>query len=324
MATRTEETPSTLERYKPFIAIGAVAIAFIMIVRMFFFSDSPSSNSNNKKRATTKSVISSTSSSRSTTINDAPTLSPSQLREQKEEYVPTPIAYEPFAPSMPEVGRNIFAFYVPPPPPVRTSPSVAVVVATPTPTPPPPPLILASVSPSNVYARTGDFTLEVTGDKFTPATRINIEGRDLATRFISPQQLSAAVPASLIAGDGARTVKVQTPDGVLFSNTATLNVQPPPVPNYTYVGIIGGPRYNDTAVLKDKNGNDLLNVQRGDIVGGRFRITSISERELVLTDTSLRVKHTLAFSGDAASSNPSGRNGPTAPQRPVQSDDDEP
>jgi hypothetical protein len=323
MATRTEETPSVLERYKPFIAIGAVAIAFIMIVRMFFFGDSPSSNSNNKKRATTKSVISSTSSSRTTTINDAPTLSPSQLREQKEEYVPTPVIYEQVAPSMPEVGRNIFAFYVPPPPTPKPSTSVIIAAATPAPTPPPPPLILASVSPSNVYARTGDFTLEVTGDKFTPATRINIEGRELATRFISPQQLSAAVPASLIAGDGARTVKVQTPDGVLFSNTATLNVQPPPVPNYTYVGIIGGPHYNDTAVLKDKNSNDLLNVQRGDIVGGRFRITSISERELVLTDTSLRVKHTLAFSGDAASTNPSGRNGPTPP-RPAQSDDDEP
>lgn len=322
MATRTEETPSTLERYKPIIAVGAVVIALIMIVRMFFFGGSPSSNSNIKKRATTKSVISA-SSSRATAINDAPSLSPSQLREQKEAYVPTPIAYEPVAPSMPEVGRNIFAFYVPPPPPVKTSPSVAVVTATPTPPPPPPPLILASVSPSNVYARTGDFTLEVTGDKFTPAARINMDGRDLATRFISPQQLSATVPASLIAGDGARTVKVQTPDGVLFSNTATLNVQPPPAPNYTYVGIIGGPRYNDTAVLKDKNSNDLLNVQRGDIVGGRFRITSISERELVLTDTSLRVKHTLSFTGDAASSNPSGRNGPTPP-RPVQSDDDEP
>lgn len=321
MATRTEETPSALERYKPIIAAGVVVVALIMIVRMFFFGDSPSSNSNTKKRNTNKSVI--TSASSRATINEAATLSPAGIREQKEAYVPTPVVYEHVAPSMPEVGRNIFAFYVPPPQPVKIPAPVAVVSATPTPTPPPPPLILASISPSNVYARTGDFTLEVTGDKFTPAARINLDGRELTTRFISPQQLSAAVPSSLIAGDGSRVVKVQTPDGVLFSNTATLNVQPPPAPNYTYVGIIGGPHYNDTAVLKDKNSNELLNFQRGEIVGGRFRVTSISERELVLTDTSLRVKHTLAFTGDAASSNSSGRNGPTPP-RSVQSDDDEP
>jgi len=320
MATRTEEAPSIFERYKPIIAIVIGVVALILIARMFF-GGSSSSNSNIKKRNTNSRPMISSASSR-TTINDAPTLSPAQLREQKEEYVPTPIAYESIAPSMSEVGRNIFAFYTPPPPPVKT-PTVAVVTVPSTPTPPQPQLILASISPSNVYARTGDFTLEVTGDKFTPAARINMDGRELSTRFISPQQLSATVPASLIAGDGARQIAVRTPDGALFSNTATLNVQSPPTPNYTYVGIIGGPRYNDTAVLKDKTSNELLNFQRGEIVGGRFRITSISERELVLTDTSLRVKHTLAFTGDAASSNPSGRSGPTSP-RPVQSDDDEP
>jgi hypothetical protein len=39
------------------------------------------------------------------------------------------------------------------------------------------------------------------------------------------------------------------------------------VPNYNYVGLIGKPRYNDTAVLQDKSSKDILNVQRGDAVG---------------------------------------------------------
>ena len=320
--TRPEEVPSIFERYKPIIAIVVGVVALLLLARMFFGSSSTSNKP--KRNANSKSAVSS-SLSRATDMTDTSSLSPTQVRQQKEEYIPTPVAYEHTLPPVPEAGRNIFAFYTPPPVPVKTP--TAIAATTPAPTPPPPPLILASLSPSNVYARTSDFALEVTGDKFTPAARINVDGRELPTRFISPQQLSATVPASLIAGDGARQITVRTPDGALFSNTATLNVQSPPAPNYIYVGIIGGPRYNDTAVLKDKNSNDLLNVQRGDVVGGRFRITSISERELVLTDTSLRVKHTLQFTSDAATAaggNPFGRNVPPPEPRPVQSDDDEP
>jgi hypothetical protein len=39
-----------------------------------------------------------------------------------------------------------------------------------------------------------------------------------------------------------------------------------------------------------------LNIQRGDLLGGRFRVTSISEKELILVDNNLKIKHTLAFS----------------------------
>src|SRR5512141_211075 len=65
-----------------------------------------------------------------------------------------PIIYVPSSYSAPEARRNIFAYYEPPKP---------VVVDKPTPEPPPPPpppILLASVSPSNVYARTADFKLE--------------------------------------------------------------------------------------------------------------------------------------------------------------------
>ncbi len=73
-----------------------------------------------------------------------------------------PIEYVPSSYSAPEAKRNIFAYYEPP--------KVTVAApSTPTPTPePPPPVLLASVSPSNVYARTADFKLEAAGDKFTP------------------------------------------------------------------------------------------------------------------------------------------------------------
>src|SRR5687768_14081760 len=112
-----------------------------------------------------------------------------------------PLSYPVSIPAVAEARRNIFVFYEPPPKPVAPVP-------TPTP-PPPPPLLLANVSPGNVYARTADFTLEVSGDKFTPQVRIYIDNTELPTRYRGPQQLSATVPASMISNPGSRQILVK-------------------------------------------------------------------------------------------------------------------
>jgi hypothetical protein len=222
-----------------------------------------------------------------------------------------PLNYPVSIPAVAEARRNIFVYYEAPKP-VAPPP-------TPTPPPPPPPVLLANVSPSNVYARTGDFTLEIAGDKFTPQLRVFIDSTELPTRYRGPQQLSATVPASLIASPGGRQVSLRSPDGALYSNPASLNVAAPPTPNYSYIGIIGDRRHIDTAILQDKNNRELLNVQRGDLLGGRFRVTSISEKELVAVDTTLKIKHTIQFSTQSDRSNPMQR-----PTPRVESEDDEP
>lgn len=237
---------------------------------------------------------------------------PEEIRSKISEQV-KPIVFHPLAIVLPGGTRNIFAFYEKPPAPTQA--------ATPTPTPTPtPPLLLATVNPSNVYARTGDFTLEVTGDKFTPQLKVSIDGRDAPTRYISPQQLSAVIPAALIATPGGRQVLVRSADSKLYSNSLALNVSAPPTPNYTYVGILGTARYTDTAILQDRSSREILNVRRGDLLAGRFRVTSISEREVVLIDQSLKIKHTLPFSSSTESG--------IAPQPystpRVQNEDDEP
>lgn len=224
-----------------------------------------------------------------------------------------PINFESSAPAAAEAKRNIFAYYEPPPKPV-----VAPSVPTPTPTPPPP-VLLASLSPASVYARTGEFTLELSGDKFTSQLHIVIDNAELPTRYVNPQQLSATVPAGLIANAGSRQVLARSSDGKLYSNVMTLTVNAPPIPNYTYIGIIGTRRYIDTAILQDKGSKEMLNVQRGDLLGGRFRVTSISEKELVLVDANLKIKHVLPFSVSGEKGNPLQR-----PTPRVESDDDQP
>jgi len=204
-----------------------------------------------------------------------------------------PIQYNPTVAAASEADRNVFAYYVPAPTPVKPIPTP--------PPPPPPPLTVTSVTPSSVYARTTDFSLQVGGDKFTPAVRIFIDGRQMQTRFVNPQQVATTVTADLIANPGNRRIEVKTPDGSLYSTVGNLVVTPPPVPNYSYIGLIGRRSFNDTAVLQDKNNKDLLNVQRGDVVGGRFRVNSISDKEVVLVDTTLKIRHTITFTTESSS-----------------------
>lgn len=224
------------------------------------------------------------------------------------------ISLEFSRPDVQEPKRNIFAYYEPPP-------VEKVVAQTPTPTPTPtPPVLLAALSPANVYARTADFTLEVSGDKFTPETHIFVDGRELPTKYRSPQQLSAVVPATIIANPGSRQISVRTSDGRLYSGQSALTVAAPPIPNYNYIGIIDTTTRVSTALLQDKTNKEILNVQRGDVLSGRFRVTSISEKELVLMDTNLKIKHSIAMSeGDRSPGSPL-----TRPTPRVDAEDDEP
>jgi hypothetical protein len=117
-----------------------------------------------------------------------------------------------------------------------------------------------------------------------------------------------------------RQVVVRTSDNSLYSNPGTINVAAPPIPNFTFIGIISPTnRVTDTALVQERGKKDVLTVLRGDVIGGRFRVTSISEKELVLTDTSLKIKHTIAMSEGDKSASPLSR-----PTPRVDAEDDEP
>jgi hypothetical protein len=219
------------------------------------------------------------------------------------------IKYYPNVAAVSGSDRNIFAFYEPPPPPVK--------LPSPPPPTPTPPVVASSLSPQSVFARTEAFSLQVMGDKFTPGLNVVVDGRTLQTRFINARQLATTVTADLIFNPGNRQIVVKNADGSLYSNYLNLTVTQPPVPNFNYVGLIGKPRFNDTAVLQDKNNKELHNVVRGDIVGGRFRVTSISEKEVVLVDTSLKIPYKIGFTTESANSTSR-----PPPRRNVSSDDE--
>ncbi len=303
----TSDNQQANERKK---IIGAVVLGLLAVILLWWtfigFGSTPKTASPRTTRTPTPTPVSRAASSRA---------QPEQPVESMEDILGTirPVNINFSQPPVPEARRNIFVYYEPPKRVEKPS-----FVPTPTPTPEPPAL-LASLSPASVYARTGDFTLEVAGDKLTPQMRVLIDGNEMPTRFKGPQQVSAAVPAAVIATPGARQVMLRSSDGLLYTNSATLSIADPPKPNYTYIGIIGTPRHIDIAILQDKSNKEILNLQRGDLLGGRFRLTSISEKELVLIDNNLKIKHTLAFSTQGDRGNPLQR-----PTPRVESEDDEP
>lgn len=319
MALLEGKTPA--ERRKLIILFVIAGIAALGIFYNFVLSGS-------KKKKGTRATT--TQGSRTTTTaaagRPAATLSAEEIRSNQ---IPTPIIYQRVDYGDATPGRNIFAYYSAP---IKSagsavaangSPATETPVEPTAPTPVPPSIILAGVSPGSVYARTGDFAMQISGDKFTPETRVYVNGSELPTEFVNNQLLRAQVPASAISSEGGRAVIVRTPDGALFSNPLNLDVMPAPAPPFTYVGLIGR-HSNDTAVLKERSG-ELRSVRRDDVVAGRFRVTNISEQRVELTDTELKIKHTLAFV-DARTTTPNsfGAN-PSVPRqpRPPQPEEDE-
>jgi hypothetical protein len=291
--------PNNPNEKKKMIAAAVLGLVAIIVLGYVFFGGS-------SKKPTPRPAVNATATPLRA-VNTSSQQPPDAVADDLANM--QPINYTPPIPGESEADRNIFAYYVPPPIPVKPTP-------TPTPTPTPP-VMVSTLSPSSVYARTGDFSLQVGGDKFTPAVRIVTDGRVMPTRFLNAQQVATTVTAELIANPGNRRIEVKNADGSLYSNATNLVVTPPPDPrnSYSYVGLIGKPRSNDIAVLQDKNSKDYLNVQRGDVIGGRFRLTSISDKEIVLIDTTLKIKHTLAFTTETTQGRPPVR-------RPVVSDEE--
>jgi hypothetical protein len=310
MALFEGKTPA--ERNKMIAAIVLPVLAFLFVLRMLFGGSGPSrpatANTNANRKTTTAN------SNRAAAALAEETAADSDFLLMRE------IRFDPPGYGGLGSGRNIFAFHTALPRPVGPPPSATPAeVPQPTP-PPPPPILLAALAPQSVFAGTGGFTMQLSGDKFGPEARVYIDNQEVPTQYRSMQQLTATVPASVIAGQGQRQVLVRTPDGQFFSNAAVLNVMQPPQPTYTYVGMLKHTRHT-TAVLKDQRG-ELYSVREGDLVEGRFRVTNITDKLVQLVDKDLNVKHSMTF---VESRNATPGRAPGAIQPPPPPDDgDEP
>jgi hypothetical protein len=86
-----------------------------------------------------------------------------------------------------------------------------------------PPIVISSLSPAAVAAGSVAFTLTVNGSGFDSSDIVVFEGTALPTVFISNVQVTASVPANLVATAGVRGVAVRDGRGRV-SNSAVFTV----------------------------------------------------------------------------------------------------
>jgi hypothetical protein len=152
--------------------------------------------------------------------------------------------------------------------------------------------MITVVNPQSVYAGSRGFRLEITGERMQPDARVYFSQSELKTTFVNETRLVADVPANFITSEGPRQIIIQTPDGKKYSNAMSLNVQAPPKPQFQYIGMIARKRSNnDTAYFMETGKQTPISARLNDIVGGRFRLISISEEQTIFEDVNLSFKH---------------------------------
>src|SRR5207247_4156312 len=161
-----------------------------------------------------------------------------------------------------------------------TSPPITVANISPTPN-------LSSLSPASVAAGTPAFALTVTGTGFVTGASATVGGQPRPVSLISPTQLSIAVLAGDVAGQGTLPVQVTNPaacvGGLCASNALSLSVTaPPPAPTLSGISPAtvggGGPDFSLTVSGSNFAGNSIV------LVNGSPRATTfVSPTQLSAT-----------------------------------------
>ena len=101
---------------------------------------------------------------------------------------------------------------------------------------------LTGISPTTANAGGPAFTLTATGTNFVASSKVRWSGQDLTTVFVSATQLTASVPANLIATGGTVPVTVFTPTpggGVTAPQTFTITGGVPAVASVSAASFLG-------------------------------------------------------------------------------------
>lgn len=261
------------------LLLGALAVLLAGVVYFQFFSGSDAPNpvpSANAKATPTPTPP------RQTSGTPAPIISePLDLASM-----------QPGSQSGGGTGRNIFIYPTPTPPPPPPSPTPVV-------TPTPWPIPVNSLNPGGVIARTADFSLTVFGANMPQDAQGFVNGRALPTTFVNATQVKINVPADAIRMPGSLGVMVRSQsDALLVSNTVPLNVAAPPEPPYKYIGLITLKNVPTAVLISQSNDDDVYNVRKGLVIGGKWKIVNITPQKVEIEDTSIKVSHIINYTVD--------------------------
>jgi len=264
------------------LLLGALLLLLLVVIYFQFFSSGDASKpSSAPPSANTKAT-------------------PTPTPQRQTSGTPAPIISEPLdlasidggSHSSGGTGRNIFIYPTPTPPPPPTP-----VPTLPTPTPWPVPV--SSLNPGGVIARTAGFTLTVFGQKIPQDAQGFVNGSPYPTTFVSDTQVKINVPAEAIRMPGSLIVTVRSQsDPKLESNSIPLNVAAPPEPPYKYIGLITLKNVPKAVLVSQSSEDDVYNVKKGDVIGGKWKIINITPQKVEIEDTSIKVSHVINYTVD--------------------------
>ncbi|MGI4760329.1 MAG: IPT/TIG domain-containing protein [Janthinobacterium lividum] len=164
---------------------------------------------------------------------------------------------------------------------------------------------IASLAPTTVVAGSGDFTLTVTGTGFISGSVINFGTTALPTTYGSATQLTAQVPASLVAAAGSVSVAVANPSPEQggTSAAATFTITAPAIPAPTLVSFTPGSGLVGTAVTV--TGTNLLGATVLTLNGvrvGSFTVVNATTLTFVVPTGASSGLLTVATPGGTATS----------------------
>jgi len=137
---------------------------------------------------------------------------------------------------------------------------------------------LSSLLPSSAVAGGPPFTLTVNGSGFLNGAVVQWNGSMLSTTYVSANQLTAFVPANLIASQGSANVTVANPGGAL-SNSIAFTIGAAAAPTLSSLlpssAVAGGPAFTLTV-----NGSNFLNGTVVQWNGSMLSTTYVSANQL--------------------------------------------
>ncbi|MBO0726062.1 MAG: hypothetical protein J2P52_10720 [Blastocatellia bacterium] len=280
----SQENPKPEEKkeIKKKLFLGGLVVMLVGVIYIQFYSGSDTPTASPAVAAATTKTTPSPTPQRQTSGTPAPIISQ-----------PLDLASMDARGHSGGTGRNIFVYPTPTPPPPPPPPK-------PIPSPTPWPIPVFSANPASVIARTAGFTLTVFGEKMPQDAQGVVNGRAYPTTFVSATQVKISVPAEAIRTPGSLGVTVRSgSDATLFSNPVSIGVTAPPEPPYKYNGLITLKNTPMAALIPNGNDEDIINAKKGDVIGGKWKIISITPQKVEIEDTSIKVLHVINYTSEA-------------------------
>ncbi len=158
-----------------------------------------------------------------------------------------------------------------------TATSATALVVTGNPTIPVP--VITSLSPPSVPSGSGAFTLTITGTGFLPASTVTFQGFPLPATYISPTQISVALPAGAVAG--SYPVIVANPGGGASAPFNLLVIASGSLPVITSFSPVSGP-VGTTVVITGTNLGTPTAIIFNQTVTTSFTVVSATQIRVVV------------------------------------------